>query len=359
MRYIKPFGDYQQIINELLVHKSSDEGINFIMYKKDLWIFSDDEWVENEIWKDINEKLGEDLLEEDVWNSLDTIREEHPYILYGKIEDGYIVLDGTHNFRHSKSSIDLKKLKDEINLPIKVNYMKGVYLEDDAEYKLYDLENYKDGYYYHGTSIKYLERISKTGIRPMSRNSNYDRINHIDKIFFTSNIEKAVFHANTASMKTESFPIILKFKIPDVSKIVIDYDLAIDLYGEDNQTARELGYSNIKKGFGGYHQDKTIIEDSDKINIMTKLGIFGYTGRISPSFIESVLIDTYVLQDHLYLVDEDTKYMLGMELDAESEIWNEFSNVGDWGEMSMDALVRYVNELVEDYLSSFEEDEDE
>ena len=355
MKYIKRYNSY--IINELFVHKENEEIDDkyFILYKKDLWVFSEDEWEEKKLWKDINKALGEDILEDDFWDSFTMLREEHAYILNGKIEDNFIVLNGSDNYRHSNSSIDIKKLRKVFDLPIRVTYGKGVYYGDEGEYYIFELDNFKDSYYYHGTSLKYLEAISKTGIRPMDKNSNYDKINHSDKIFFTSNKERALFHANTAALKTNSFPILLKFKIPDVNKIVIDYDLAMDFYGEDADVSQKLGYSNIKKYSGGFQKDKTIIKDSEKVNILNKMGVFGYLGRIPSSFIEEVLIDIITLQNHLYLADDEISDIYGEELSTVSEVWNEFDDIGVWSEMSIKEVLKRIDNMVEDFLQYDEE----
>ena len=360
MKYIKRFNKWE-IINELYVHTSDKEDLDgkyFILYKKDLWIFDDNEWEDNEIWEEVNDSTDSLLFNSDLYSSLQEVSSEHAYILTGQIEGGYILLNGGENFRHSKSSPDLIKLKKEINLPIKVNYRKGIYLDGDGEHIVNELGELKDVHFYHGTSTKYLKEISKKGIRPMAQNTNFKKIKHRDKIFFTSNIEKALFHANTTALNTQSFPIILKFKVPDTSKLVIDYDVSIDFYGVENDQNDHLGYSDIHRGTGGYSRGKSIIDDSEDINISNKLGIFGYKGRIPPSHIE-VLFDSIILSRNVYLLDDELKeYYYTEELTYESDIWDHFSDVDQWSEMDIKDVVKYIDNLIEDELDEYRNEED-
>ena len=360
MKHIKNYKSYLTI-NELFVHKNDDEldGKYFILYKENLWIFSEDEWEEKELWNKINKNTGEDLFDEDLYDSIIKLSEDHAYILTGQIIDSYIVINGSNSYRHSSSSIDLKKLKKEIDLPIKVEYRSGPYLDNEEDFELDIISDYKDAYYYHGTTTEYLREISKTGIRPMDKNSNYDKINHMDKIFFTSNMERALYHANTAAINTKSFPIILKFKVPDIDKVVIDYDLSMDFYGEDTDINNELGYSNIKKNSGSsYIKKNSILKDSEKVNILNKLGIYGYKGRIAPSFIIDVFADIAVMQDYPFMLDSEIASIFGEELTYESEVWNNFTSVQYWAEMSMKELLNRIDEIVDDNLNYGEEDDE-
>lgn len=357
MQYIKKFSKFK-MINELFVHNDDDnyEDKKFILYKKDLWVFDYEYWEENELWVEINDVIGEDILEQDLDDSIRTILEEYSYILAGEIIENKIVLDGTMNFRHSSISDDLKKLKKELNLPIKINHYTDTYAGDVDDFEL-DTEEFKNAYFYHGTSLKYLEQIYKEGLKPMINNTNFDKIKHKDKIFITSNLEKALFHAQTTAMKTDSFPIILKLKIPDHSKLVLDYDLALGFYGTNAKINKELGYDNVYRNSGGgaFQYDKPILDNDKDIDISKKLGIYGYVGRIPSSFIEDVFIDLNVLRKYPELLDED--YYSDMSLkDYDSEIWQEFDNVKLWSELSIKDTLNTINNILYDFNSEIEEE---
>lgn len=345
------YNDYFKI-NELFVHKEGDDPNDkyFINYKQDLWIFDDEEYEEKEIYKIINDKLGDDILTEDIYDSIQKIEEEYPYILTGKIYDNYIIISNI-NYRHGQYSKDLKKVSQYLKLPVRISYQTGSYLDIDHEYDLEYFEEIKDGYFYHGTCLKYLDGISVKGIIPNDNTTNFDNIIHKDKIFITANLDKALFHANTAALNQNSFPIILKFKIPDISKLVLDYDLGLVFYGTDADVNKKLGYSNIHKGTGGIIHNTSILKDSEKIDISKKLGIYGYTGRIPASFIDDILIDIQTLSNHWYDFNLDT-------LDYDSDMWNNFNSVEFWSELSIKDTLKRVEQIEDNFESEMSDEDD-
>jgi hypothetical protein len=131
--YIKKFNQYMAI-NELYVHKN-DEDLNdkfFILFKKDLWIFSEEEWEENELYDIINKAFGEEIVNSDLYSSLQNIRETNFHILTGQISDYVIYLDlSNSDYRHSEHSDDLYKLKKELNMPVKIKFYTGKYLDKE------------------------------------------------------------------------------------------------------------------------------------------------------------------------------------------------------------------------------------
>lgn len=173
--------------------------------------------------------------------------------------------------------------------------------------------------FYHGTSGKYVFSILKKGLMPKPQQTNYTDIAHDDKVFITLNPERSLVHASITAYETNSFPIILKLKIPDVSQIVLDYDVAIELYGTEHHQTEVLGYQdiyNIATSGHPFEMSKASITNMvpkgeveqvrDKSSLNTKLGVFGYTGRIPFRFIESVLVNpdnitTYILRDEFDL----------------------------------------------------------
>jgi hypothetical protein len=103
---------------------------------------------------------------------------------------------------------------------------------------------------YHGTNYKYLDKILKIGLRP-TENSNFEKISHENKIFFTTKMVYAKWHSSNSASKNNSLPVILEMKIPDSSKVVLDYDVAIQQYGVDHPLTIALGYQTIFYSSGG------------------------------------------------------------------------------------------------------------
>tara|TARA_B110001454_G_C12628062_1_gene395711 strand:+ start:68 stop:694 length:627 start_codon:yes stop_codon:yes gene_type:complete len=201
--------------------------------------------------------------------------------------------------------------------------------------------------------LKYLESIKRQGIIPTDT-TNFEDIEHNDKIFITLNLEKALFHANKASSENESFPIILKHKIPDPSKLVLDYDIAIEFLGQNHPETRKLGYDEIEQSEYINQDDKT---EGEKIDLNMKLGIFGYVGRIPSSFIEDVFIDLNTLNQNWGIFDEEFGY--SEEFNSESEIWNEFEDVDMWSELSLSDATRRISDIEDEFRAEFEEEDED
>lgn len=333
MKHIVNFNDYK--INELFVHKSNDDidDKNFILYKKDVWIFDENEF--DEIYQTINDTIGDDIFTDDMQDSFNIIRESYPYILVGSIRNNTIVFSSV-NYRHSIDSDDLKKLKQLLNIDtIKVDFYRGVYSDIDDSTILKDEQ--KD-YFYHGTSLKYINSIYKYGIKPNDKQTNFDSDKHKDKIFITKNIEKALFHANTAAQNTNSISVILKLKVPDTSKLIIDYDVSREFYGDTEQHTELYGIETNQ-----YFKPTGILKDSEKVNIAKKIGIYGYLGRIPSSYIEDVIIDVNILQ-HWYI----QLHKFGEHIDYDSEIWNDYNDIDMWSELSFKELLNYIEDIDEE-----------
>jgi hypothetical protein len=315
-----------------------------------LWIFDETEWLEKKIWKEINKATKTNLFTDKFYDIRDVI-DGHPYILSGEIDNGSLYIQGSGNYRHSSLSPDVKKLSKQLKMPVKVAYTYGRYNDKDAELELELKDSIKDATFYHGTCIKYLRPISRLGIKPMDGKTNFDNIFHKNKIFLTVNEEKALFHANTAAIKSNSYPIILECKIPDESKLIIDYDVGLDFYGSDYEVNQKLGYSGILNRY----KEKNIIDDSEKINLSKKLGIFGYSGRVPANHITGVLIDFDTFEQYYYMFSEH--YHTGEIIDYDSYIWNDIAEVDDWVRIRPKELLKDIDDLEQELIDEYEEDD--
>ena len=217
------------------------------------------------------------------------------------------------NYRPSTDSSTLKKIMKALNIDeVVIDYFDED-MEDDSVFRE-DRKEFtrplKKKTFMHGTSLLAWKGIRKTGIRPMGHKTNFDHIRHDDKTFLTLNKEKALFHATTAMHKSQTAPIILELKIPDVDKLVMDYDVAIFNYGRDHKRTIELGYTEIDKHarnmFGAVGMSDAVnpdlrdIRNSGRESLSSKLGIFGYIGRIPAKFIEGVWFDEDAVTSTIY-----------------------------------------------------------
>lgn len=335
---IKKFEEYNKI-NELFIHKNKRiktlDNKFFILYKKDLWIFDENEWIKKKIYNVLNKAYGKIIASDSLEDTLIEIQESFYDILCGYIKNKTIFLKISGDFRHSEHSDDLFKLEKELKMPIKLNYHTGIHLEVEEELDINtEKKKLQNRTFYHGTCLKFLNKILKIGITP-TKHSNYNIINHIDKIFFTLNLEKANLHAFNSSKKNNSFPIIISFNVPDINKLIPDFDLAIDAYGSNSEVSKTSNYhkfNNTTNSKMNYNKD-----------ITKKIGIFGYKGRIPPSHINDIWIDlhTYSQYIEVFLSDENIEY--------DNDIWSDFNNVKNWSEISKDDILNKITEIQDNY----------
>lgn len=262
------------------------------------------------------------------------LKEESPYILMGELSDDTIYIYSSNDYRHSKTSDELKKLTKHLGIDnIKIVYYKGEYEDEEDELNV-SLEDFKTATYYHGTCFTHYNNIKKFGLKP-NKETNFKDIHHSDKVFLTTNKEKALFHARKCSGNNDSFPIILELNIPDISKLLPDYDLAINFYGKDSE--------KFIKNYGTNHNiskyvDKSVIYqqiDDSLMDFTKKLGIYAYNGRIPSSHISNILLDIDLFDEYLTSIYFDEEY----EMD-----WNRLEGIRDWTKYSFKEIDEYIPE---------------
>jgi hypothetical protein len=243
----------------------------------------------------------------DRYNSdIETIQEEtedgyHNFIMGIIMKNKLYIAEITESDLTSVLSSSIKKVIKEFNLD-------GLGYE--SEYSEFSVEHeisrddvldatFKTFEMYHGTNSNFIMKILSKGLMP-TKHTNFDKVIHKDKVFFTSKYQYSTFHALNSAKRNNTIPIIIKFKIPDETKIVLDYDVAINLYGIDHPLTKKLGYDLVYKSATGgkttfAKKDKSKLETwkklADKASLNTRAGIFGYTGRIPPTFITGVYVD--------------------------------------------------------------------
>lgn len=257
--------------------------------------------------------LPDDLLDDDITDMIDDIQSyidlsdkaQMKYIV-GAIDNNYAELYYV-DFESKPTQIlnsNLKKLVKELNLDgmrysyTDIDYNQEEYLFNAEKVIKSNLQNIT---VFHGTNYKFLTKILKIGLRPVEH-TNFKNINHENKIFFTTKQELAKFHASNSASLHISIPFVIAMKIPDPSKVVLDYDIAIQQYGVDHPLTVKLGYQVIYHGAGGrygkeidYSADDVPRMLSDKNSLNTKIGIFGYEGQIPPTYIKQIYGDPYAI----------------------------------------------------------------
>ena len=271
---------------------------NVIAHKQWIWVL--DEFMDEKEIKKIAQKLK--LGDVDDVEDLYQAAEDTPDILTGVVDGDYLDIRGG-DVRHSTLSSTLLKTLKALKLKgTSVSFYddstsgEDSFVEDRYEF----LQPIAKQSFYHGTSYNFVKDISRLGIKSV-KHTNFEKIKHEDKVFVTANKDKALFHSVQAASVNNSVPVILELKIPDPNKLVLDYDIAISVYGKQHKQTIKLGYGDIKdyldNEYGGIIGSAVLTpvvkrHKDDKGGLNTKLGIFGYVGRIPAKFIKNIWVDT-------------------------------------------------------------------
>lgn len=173
---------------------------------------------------------------------------------------------------------------------------------------------------YHGTnSDKVSDIIGKGLLR--GKETDWQDLGDIisDRLFFTIDIEQALFHANKTSKldrnetKFNSFPVILKVVLPDKTKLEPDYDV-------ERMTGEDKIY--------GVRDKRTVIKN-DSMKLSKELGIYSYKGDVYPNHIVSVFIPS-------------EKYIKGR---YKRKSFNNDFGLNEFVELSRNQIIDYIDKL--------------
>lgn len=339
----------QDLLQELVpVGKDqSVDGDILIAYKEYVFLLDEDNF--EELLPKIQKHLEIDDEYYDASSLMTRIAEERPDVLTGEINGGTLYMY-PHNFRHQSNSPYLKKVAKLLNLhSVEVQ----AYNEVSGDESVFT-EPIGEEHYYHGTTFKALVKMKVAGLSPQF-NSNFENIVHEDKVFVTNNFEKAIFHAVNASNKQEDLPIVIEVKIPDKNRLVLDYDVALQMYDDD--TLNDLSYDEVLNNSGGrkdIHSIQSIIKQTQKYkrDISKQIGVYGYKGRIPFKFFEKIIMDEDALRQ--YVIAEE----YGMDFFEQFELEN-LSDPGKWSEMTLKDIKQVVEDVREEIEQEREEDEED
>lgn len=344
MKHLKLYENY--FLNELFVHGDKDvEGKWIIQYKADVWVLDEDSYEQYQ--QDIAEKTNID--EEDYWDFMRIIEEEKNYIFKGRIESPYLVIPARWDMRHSKLSPDVRKVMQQFDLTdIKTEYVEYVKETDVEGYETPE-KDLKSATFYHGTCVAMAPSICLRGLAPRAvtnTKSNYPKVEHSDRVFITLNREKAYSHAVNAAGKQNSFPMIIELRVPDVSKLDLDYDVAIQHLFDDERT-KSLGFRDIADN------TEHTGSNSGVPNVNNKLGIYSYQGRIPATFITAIRLDG----DGYEAFASSRHYEHSFDFEENHECL-EF-NIDNWLQLTPSEVQPYLDQVKDSFDEIDEEDEDD
>lgn len=301
---------YHIQLNEVFVlgKKTPQNGDVVVAFRKWVYLVDDDNFEElkSEMVKNlkVNKSSASGISTPYDWEQY-VNNEDNADIIAGTVSSGLLEIR-VFDWRQSSASKTLEKALKALRLRgVDISFFDIASSDDDSllqgrEEFLIPLAKKT---FYHGTSFASFGgrgNILSKGIMPSPGRTNFAKVKHTDKVFVTLNKEKAFFHAITSSNNSNSFPLIISLTIPDVDKLVLDYDVALQFYGKSNPRTIKLGFKDIQKfaaqgnKYAMAAQSKTISDlakrqRNKQEDLNTKLGVFGYLGRISaPNFIDVI-----------------------------------------------------------------------
>jgi hypothetical protein len=291
--------DFRQfIINEMIIHKLSDNPSNLLAFRSHLWLY--DEFTPKESRKIYNiiKKEHPQGKEFNIkyWNNFEKgydvgewARENIADAFVGQWDEKKkVIWTGEEEVGYTTSPL-VKKVMQALGAK-SVQYKtsqamvrnrddKGEYWDYDVTYRKKDVLGTFGSIAYHGTSTKYLPGILKFGLKPNESETNYNGIIHEDKVFLAYKFSEAEQHATHTASQAKGWPVVIMVKIPDPALIVPDYDA--DLYGTGPKTYPDFfGKKNKPNKWSSVNSFKT----------SKHAGVIGYQGRIPANFIEGVYL---------------------------------------------------------------------
>ncbi len=366
MKKLTTFMSELEALNEVFVRGGKPRnGSKVLANGKNIWVWNNEREFER-LAPFINRELGTDFDEEydvDEWYNAGA------QAVYAEIENGRLDMLGYSSYRPSTASDTLRKTIDALNLhgvTRRTQSFTPDYDEVDHDFETSRAEFNKKlakKTFYHGTSTTYIESMLKIGLKPNPGSTQFDNIEHDDKVFITTERDKAMFHASHSALRNNSFPVIIELRIPDEAKLVSDYDVVIDTLGADSDEALELGYSDIYYGAVNGRGDGTKYDDMHRRfgkrlgNLSTKVGIFGYKGRIPASHFNFILADTEVIEDLM----PEMYWEMGDELNV-SEMTTEMANhrsIDYWSQTRPERFIPNLEEAYERVVDEYREDDED
>lgn len=265
----------EQNLNEMIVRHNNEDGDYLIAFRDSIWIVDLADIEDGgELWDEILSVIGEPD------SNVDEIRDSRPDVLmggYNTVDNTLSIDGGRETMQHPSTSRLIKKVAKQLGIE---NVYTSGYENDEVHYSPNDIKGKLPEYGYHGTSLKRLRQILKTGISAQSM-GNWDDIHTKGAIFFSAEDDIPEFHANRTANNDDDIPVIIKFKLPDENKIFADYDVTASLLGSFSPHT-DKAYQN--SGSMSPRDSDIAKQHKRPQNLWKDMPVFGYKGRIPPKF---------------------------------------------------------------------------
>lgn len=278
-----------QLLNEMIVRYRRKRGADLwvIAHRENIWVVDSQGDEPEEVLTDIRERTG--LTGETAEQMIEDAREERPDILIGNLYMGTLRIDNWVSIaQHPTASPLVAKVIRQLGLKAVVSRTPTPDRDDeDIRYAAKKVTGELPEVFYHGTNMKYLLPILRKGLMPTA-NHNWAAMgvtNFRDKIFLTASFTDAREHAAGQARRLDSVPLVIATRIPDPSKITMDYDVANTFYGHAYGDADKQGYSR-SRNYGTNPNTAEIQKYNAGTDFTRQIGIIAYQGRIPASFFQ-------------------------------------------------------------------------
>lgn len=338
----------EKMLNEMIVRHNDENGDFLVAFKDSIWIVDFDDFQSGEEpWDDFLKAVGEP---EDT--SFDTISDSRPDVLmgfYNNIDNSLDMFGGPREEKiHPVTSTLIRKVVRQLDIETVNNQSTSDYGEP-TYFDSSEIRGKLPKFGYHGTSLLRLREILKKGIMPQNM-GNWDAIHTENAIFFSVDNEIPKFHASRTAQKDLDIPVIIKFEIPDESRIFADYDVTANIYGGSSPYI-DKAYQGSRTMTPNTYDDITQKHKRPQ-NLWKNTGVFGYKGRIPPSF----FTEFYTTSSAPSVDNEDTYYSLDREkmndfMKAYTYVTDEFGEIGqefinpNWLEYTSDQIISDFNDF--------------
>lgn len=319
-------------INEMFVDGSIEDADKVVAFKDSIYLFDSDDWDSSDIVKKMIIKLIELKLIHyssefgSFDDFIDTLNNSYKYrdVLVADVsssEKELTVYSGY--FSPTRNSALLNKVSKQLGLRVVLS--KDKITTDIDRVSPEELKIQLPDEAYHGTSTAFVYNILKFGIKPTDT-INWENLKFKDLIFFASQYDVAKTHSEFTSERIGGYPAIIKFRIPDKDKLIIDFDLFSRTL-DDIILSRKLGTSDelykeyvLKANKQIYNEYLNYLPEftakyglpivSRLMSVARDNGVFGYKGRIPASFIEEITVgkEEFTPEEYRDNFDESGRY---------------------------------------------------
>jgi len=276
--------EFVQLTEMIIRHRTRahDDYLKVLAHRSNIWVFRYDEVEDKDsvLYQQIRDSIHAEF------DDIEDLR-DRPDVFVGVLHGSELHLSGEGVYIHPTTALIVKKVASALGVSMHTSETDDTAPHGvmDTAFHGSDMTGELPYIGYHGTVSVHIDAIVKFGLRSLQNAGNWD-IGAFDAVYFSVSESTARFHAIKTSDATNfSFPVIIKFKIPDRNKIIADYDIA-SAVGMDQNKVDAIGYSGTTQ----FMKDTDVVATANKGSKLYKnASVFGYEGRVPSKFFLEII----------------------------------------------------------------------